>query len=106
MGGENMIKTELLNVAGTPIQGICIQAPGGQGHPNMLILLAKKGYVMCGYLNQDAAKKFGDAACVVSGASFNEILSSTVKSVSPEAEALGIQVGMTGAHACEILNKE
>ena len=99
-----MIKTEILQVNGKPVQGVCITAPGGEGHPNMLVLVADKGYVMCGYLNQDAATQFGDAACVVGGSSFEELLANPVKAVLPEAEKLGIQVGMTGKQACEILN--
>lgn len=99
-----MIKTEILQVNGKPVQGVCITAPGGEGHPNMLVLVADKGYVMCGYLNQDAAAQFGDAACVVGGSSFEELLANPVKAVLPEAENLGIQVGMTGKQACEILN--
>ena len=99
-----MITTEILNVEGKDVQAVCITAPGGEGHPNMLVITAKKGFIMCGYLNQDAAKNFGDAACVVSGSSFEEILANPVKAVLPEAEKLGVKVGMTGAKACAILN--
>ena len=99
-----MIKTETLQVNGKDIQAVCIQAPGGEGHPNMLVMVADKGYIMCGYLNQEAAEKFGDAACVVGGSSFEELLANPVKAVTPEAARLGIEVGMTGEEACEILN--
>lgn len=99
-----MITTDILNVNGKDVQAVCITSPGGQGHPNMLVLLARKGYIMCGYLNQEAAKSFGDAACVISGTCFDELLANPVKAVTPEAEALGVQTGMTGAQACAILN--
>ena len=99
-----MITTKILNVNGKGIEAVCIAAPGGEGHPNMLVLVAKKGYIMCGYLNQEAAAGFGDAAAVVSGSSFEELLANPVKAVTPEAGKLGITVGMTGAEACEILN--
>lgn len=99
-----MITTEILDVNGRPVQGVCITAPGGEGHPNMLVLTAAKGYIMCGYLNREAAETFGDAACVISGASFADLLANPVKAVTPEAEKLGIQPGMTGAEACDILN--
>ena len=69
-----MIQTEMLNVAGKAVQGLRIQEPGGKGHPNMLLLLCEKGYIMCGYLNKEAADKFEDAAAVVGGSSFDEIL--------------------------------
>ena len=69
-----MIQIEMLNVAGKAVQGLRIQEPGGNGHPNMLILLCEKGYIMCGYLNKEAADKFEDAAAVVGGSTFEEIL--------------------------------
>ncbi len=99
-----MIKTEILNVNGQAVQGVLINAPGGEGHPNMIVLVCRKGYIMCGYLNQEAAAKFGDAACVIGGSSFEEILANPVKAVLPEAEKLGVRLDMTGAEACDILN--
>ena len=65
-----MIKTDILNVNGKMVQGVLLQAPGGEGHPNMIVLVCRKGYIMCGYLNQEAAANFGDAACVIGGSSF------------------------------------
>ena len=100
-----MIKTEILNVKGYSVQGVLLNAPGGEGHPNMIVLTCKKGYIMCGYLNQEAAAKFGDAACVIGGSSFEEILANPVKAVLPEAEKLGIKEGMSGTEVCDILNK-
>jgi len=99
-----MITIEVLNVNGHFVQGVCIAAPGGEGHPNMLVLVCEKGFIMCGYLNQEAAEKFGDAACVIGGSSFEELLANPVKAVLPEAKKLGIEVGMTGAQVCEILS--
>lgn len=99
-----MITTEVLNVNGNVVQGVCITAPGGEGHPNMLVLVCRKGFIMCGYLNQEAAAKFGDAACVIGGSSFAELLANPVKAVLPEAEKLGIRIGMTGEEVCGILS--
>ena len=99
-----MIKIEMLEVAQKTVQGIAIEAPGGEGHPNMLVLQCKKGYIMCGYLNMDTADAVNDAAAVVSGANFEALLCNPVKAVSKAAAALGIEVGMTGAQAAEKLN--
>ena len=99
-----MVQTELLNVNGKKAHGVLIEAPGGEGHANMLVIKCDKGYIMCGYLNMDIAEKFNDAAVVVGGASFAEQLANPVKAVSKSAEALGIQVGMTGAEAVEKLS--
>ena len=56
-------------------------------------------------MNQEAAANFGDTACVIGGSSFEDILANPVKAVLPEAEKLGIKIGMTGAEVCDILNK-
>lgn len=100
-----MVKTEILRVNGNTVQGVLVNAPGGEGHPNMIVLVCKSGYIMCGYLNQEAATNFGDAACVIGGSSFDDILANPVKAVLPEAEKLGIKIGMTGEEVCDILNK-
>ena len=94
----------MLNAAGKAVQGLRIQEPGGKGHPNMLLILCKKGYIMCGYLNKEAADKFEDAAAVVGGSSFDEILANPVKAVTAKAAELGVDLGMTGAQAAEKLN--
>ena len=99
-----MVKTEILNVNGNPVQGVHINAPGGEGHPNMLVLVCKKGYIMCGYLNLDTSNAVNDAACVIGGACFDDILNNPVKAVSNEGEKLGIKIGMTGKEVCDILN--
>ena len=94
----------MLNVGGKTVQGLAIKTPGGEGHPNMLLLLCEKGYIMCGYLNVEAAAKFDDAAAVVGGSCFEEILANPVKAVTPKAAELGIEIGMTGAEAAARLN--
>lgn len=98
-----MIKKETLDVNGVSVEGVCIASPGGEGHPNMLVLVAPKGYIMCGYLNLEAASKFGDAACVISGSDFQELLKNPVKAVTPEGEKMGIKNGMTGEQVCGLL---
>ena len=60
-----MVKTEILNINGNEVQSVLIHSPGGEGHPNMIVLVCKHGYIMCGYLNQEAAANFGDTACVI-----------------------------------------
>ena len=100
-----MIKTEILNVNGNLVQGVFINAPGGEGHPNMIVVTCKKGYLMCGYLNLAAAEKFGDAAVVGGGADFDAILANPIKGMTAAAAELGVKEGMTGAQACEVLNK-
>ena len=66
-----MIKTEILNVNGHLVQSVHINAPGGEGHPNMLVLVCQKGYIMCGYLNLGTSDAVADAACVIGGVSMS-----------------------------------
>lgn len=98
-----MVKIEQVVVNGKTLQGIAMEKPGGEGHPNMLVLIGQKGYIMCGYLNMETAEKVEDAAAVVGGSCFAEILANPVKAVSKAAEKIGVTVGMTGAEAAERL---
>ena len=100
---KSMLQIEQLKVNGKAVQGIRLLSPGGEGHPNMIVIVGEKGYLMCGYLNKDAADKFGDAAAIAGGSTFEEILANPVKAVTEEAAKLGIEVGMTGAEALERL---
>ena len=52
----------------------------------------------------EAAEKFGDAAVLVGGADFNEVLANPIKSMTTAARKLGITDGMTGREAAMILN--
>lgn len=70
----------------------------------MLVILCKKGYIMCGYLNMETADAVSDAAAVVGGSCFEETLANPVKAVSAKAAELGVAVGMTGAEAVAKLN--
>ncbi len=72
-------------------------------HAPLLVIRAKKGFVMCGYLNMDVANKLGDVAVRVTGVkSFEDVLNAKAVDVSEAAKKVGITVGMTGKEA---LNK-
>lgn len=61
---------------------------------NFILFKGKKGFVMCGYLNLGAAKKFKDAAAKIVGAStIEQALKATVHSCTPEAKKIGIYKG-------------
>ena len=84
--------------------GTMLVAPGGEGHPNMIVVQCKKGYLMCGYLNLDAAEKFGDAAVLVGGADFAAVLKNPIKGMTEAARLAGVKKGMTGEEAAAVLN--
>lgn len=69
---------------------------------NLVIAVAAKGYVICGYLNMETAEKLGDCAAVVTGVkTVEELLAKNVVKTSSTAERIGIHPGMTGMAALE-----
>ncbi|MDD5258983.1 MAG: DUF1805 domain-containing protein [bacterium] len=69
---------------------------------SLVFVLAKQGYVMCGYLNMATADKMGDAAAIVRGVTtVNELLKAKIQEVSVIAKQLGIEIGMSGETALE-----
>jgi len=70
----------------------------------LLLVVAERGFVMCGFLNVDVAEKLGVAAAVVSGVkSFEDVLNTDVKATTSKAGALGVSVGIKGADALKCL---
>ncbi|HWR27600.1 MAG TPA: DUF1805 domain-containing protein [Candidatus Thermoplasmatota archaeon] len=66
------------------------------GKAPLLILQAKKGYIMCGYLNMNTANKLGDVAGKVTGVkTFDDMLKATVIEVSENAKKEGLKEGMS-----------
>jgi len=81
--------------------GVRVELPGS---PPLLLVVAEKGFVMCGFLNVEAAEKLDVVAAVVSGVkSFEDVLNASVKAATSKAEALGVRVGMKGADALKCL---
>jgi uncharacterized protein YunC (DUF1805 family) len=73
----------------------------------LVIVKAKNGYIMCGYLDIVTADKLGDAAAIVRGvSSIKEILEKEVTEVSAAAKEKKIRRGMTGLQALLRLNKQ
>jgi uncharacterized protein YunC (DUF1805 family) len=71
--------------------GYCIDL----GKAPLLIIQAKKGYVMCGYLNMNAANKLGDIAGKVTGVrTFDDMLNTAVVEISENAKLAGLKEGM------------
>jgi uncharacterized protein YunC (DUF1805 family) len=58
---------------------------------NLIVLRGSRGYVMCGYLNIEAAEKFGDAAVKITGVStIDEALKAKVADCTSRAGEMGI----------------
>ena len=71
---------------------------------NLVILKGSKGYIMCGYLNQAAAQKFGDAAVKVTGVSdIKSALKAQVFSCTSAAAKLGIYPGQSVKEVLQLI---
>jgi uncharacterized protein YunC (DUF1805 family) len=69
----------------------------------LILIKARTGYVMCGYLNMDVANKLGDIAGKVSGVNnFDEVLKANIIEVSEKAKKKGLKPGIK---AKDFLNK-
>lgn len=70
----------------------------------LLTIRGDKGFLGCGYFNVDVCDKTKEACAIVTGVSnHNEMLTATIKQASSMAKELGIQEGMTGKEAIELL---
>jgi len=70
----------------------------------LLTVVGQKGFLACGYINADTCTKTGEACAVVSGVKTHEdMLSKPVIALSEQANALGIELGMSGAEALELM---
>jgi len=92
-----MISVATVKVDGKTCLGLRVDLPDS---PPLLLMIAEKGFVMCGFLNVEAAERLGVAAAVVSGVkTFEDVLNAQVKAVTPKARGFGVEVGMKGVEA-------
>ena len=85
------MKTQTILLKKGEATGYCIDL----GKAPLLIIQAKKGYVMCGYLNMNTANKLGDIAGKVTGVkTFDDVLNADVVEVSEDAKLAGLKQGM------------
>jgi uncharacterized protein YunC (DUF1805 family) len=86
-----------VKVDGKTCQGMHVDLPES---PPLLLIIADKGFVMCGFLNIEAAEKLGVVAAMVSGVrSFEDVLNAPVRAITSRAKSLGVEAGMKGAEA-------
>jgi uncharacterized protein YunC (DUF1805 family) len=86
-----MIMVENLDIDGKAFQGVKIEL---KGLPPLILIEGDKGFVMCGYLNIDAAESLGAAAALVSGVnSWEDVLNAQIKTATTKAKAIGLEPG-------------
>jgi uncharacterized protein YunC (DUF1805 family) len=90
------MKSSTIEIDGKKI--ICVEVPL-PGAP-LVLAYGENGFVMCGYLNLEAADKLNVAAAVVRGVSTTEdLLKAKVQGVSKMAATKGVTLEMSGAVA-------
>ena len=92
-----MISITSLKVDGKACLGVRVELPDS---PPLLLIVAEKGFVMCGFLNVEAAERLEIAAAMVSGVkAFDDVLDAQVKAVTSKAKSFGVEIGMKGTEA-------
>lgn len=72
---------------------------------NIIMIQGKRGFLGCGYFDVATADRLAEALAVVTGVkTYEDMLSAKVVRLSKAAEALGVQLGMTGEEALARLN--
>jgi uncharacterized protein YunC (DUF1805 family) len=93
-----MISIKSVRVDGKSCMGLRVDLP--ESPAPLLLLIAEKGFVMCGFLNVEAAERIGVSAAMVSGVkTFDDVLSAPIKAVTSKARSLGVQEEMKGEDA-------
>ncbi len=79
-------------------KGLAVEIPLNKAP--LIMVKGEKGFIMCGYLNVEAAQKLGQAAAMVRGVSSAEdLLAAQIVAVTEAASQLGVSPGMTGEEA-------
>ena len=92
-----MISVVSVKVDDRTCLGIKVDLPDS---PPLLVINAERGFVMCGFLNIDAAEKLGVAAGMVSSVkTFEDVLNAQIKSITSKAKGFGVEAGMKGSEA-------
>jgi len=96
-----MIHTAPLRINGKTAIGLKVDLPDS---PPLVMIIGQTGFIMCGFLNMEAAEKLNVTAATVSGVkTFDDVLEAEVKAVTSKAERKGIKVGMKGRDAVKLL---
>lgn len=96
-----MISITTIKVDNKTCMGVRIELPDS---PPLLLIAAEKGFVMCGFLNMEAAERMNVAAAMVSGVkTFEDVLNAQIKATTTKAKNLGVETGMRATEALKHL---
>jgi len=92
-----MITVTPQEINGKTATGLKVDLPDS---PPLLAIIGRTGFVMCGFLNAEAAEKLNVAAAIVSGVkNFDDVLKAEIKTATSKARLMGVKLGMTGKEA-------
>lgn len=92
-----MISIQTVKVDGKNCLGLHVDLPDS---PPLLLIIAEKGFVMCGFLNIEAAERLGVTAAMISGVkTFEDVQNAQIKAITTKAKGFGIEAGMKGTEA-------
>ena len=92
-----VISVTPLEIDGKTATGLKVDLPNS---PPLLAIIGRTGFVMCGFLNAEAAEKLNVAAAIVSGVrNFEDVLKAEIKTATSKAQSMGVKLGMTGKEA-------
>ncbi|MEM0141076.1 MAG: DUF1805 domain-containing protein [Thermoplasmatales archaeon] len=95
-----MIQIETISENGNTYTGIKIDSTPAP----IVIITGRKGFLMCGYLDMQAADKLGSVAASASGInSIEDLLNKEITRVSIKGKEAGISVGMKGRDALKFI---
>lgn len=96
-----MISVTTLRVDGRACLGVRVELPDS---PPLLVVTGEKGFVMCGFLNMEAAERLNVAAAMVSGVkTFEDVLNAQIKAATTKAKNLGVETEMKATEALKHL---
>lgn len=95
-----MIEVRPMEIDGQTVMAISVQLP----KTNLLVVSARKGYIMCGalhlpFLNEQMAERQIVAGRAVGVRSIEDLLEAPLESVTDAAKLLGVIPGMKGSDA-------
>jgi uncharacterized protein YunC (DUF1805 family) len=96
-----MINVAPLKINDKVAMGLRVDLPDS---PPLLLIVGRTGFVMCGFLDMNAAEKLNVVAAMVSGVkTFDDALNADIRAVTSKAQMKGIRIGMKGKDAIKLL---
>ena len=102
-----MIEIKPVDMNGNTVIGVKIGNPDSPERPAIIVLIAKKGLIVCRNFDIDALNERNVTAARVKGLTkIEDALEAKIESCTSKARALGVVEGMTGKGALKKLQND